>query len=71
MTFSSQLVTSAVTYVKIIPSPVTVNLIQLGPSVITHGQQQTLILDPGSYSIDPDSDLFNTSVCVSMSLPSI
>jgi hypothetical protein len=65
MTFSSQLVTSAVTYVSIIPSPVTVNLLQLGSSMITHGQQQTLTLDPGSYSIDPESALFNASVCPS------
>ena len=65
MTFSSQLVTSAATYITIIPSTVTVNLVQLGPSMITHGQRQTLILDPGSYSIDPDSDVFNASVCVS------
>jgi hypothetical protein len=62
-TFSSQLASSAGIYVRIIPSPVTVNLVQLGSSMITHGQQQTLTLDPGSYSIDPDSTLFNTSVC--------
>lgn len=65
MTFSSQLTTSAVTYITIIPSPVAVNLRQLGPSMIIHGQQQTLVLDPGSHSIDPDSDLFNINVCVS------
>ena len=65
MTFSSQLTTSAITYVQIIPSPVTVNLVQLGSSMIIHGQQQTLTLDPGSYSVDPDSALFNASVCVS------
>ena len=63
MTFSSQLTTSAVTYVNIIPSPITVNLLQLGSSMITHGQQQTLTLDPGSYSTDLDSTLFNASVC--------
>ena len=66
MKLSSQLTASAVTYVNIIPSPVTVNLAQLGSSIITHGQQQTLTLDPGSYSIDPDSTLFNASVCVSL-----
>ena len=65
MTFSSRLVALAVTYVTIIPSPVTVNLVQLGSSMITHGQQQTLILDPGSYSIDPDFVSFNASVCIS------
>ena len=65
MTISSQLTTSAVTHVNIIPSPITVNLLQLGSSMITHGQQQTLTLDPGSYSIDPDSTLFDASVRVS------
>ena len=65
MTLSSQLTASAVTYVSIIPSPVTVNLLQLGSSVITRGQQQTLTIDPGSYSTDPDSTFFNASVCVS------
>ena len=62
MTFSSRLVALAVTFVTIIPSPITVNLVQLGSSMITHGQQQTLILDPGSYSIDPDFVSFNASV---------
>ena len=65
MTFSSQLTASAVTYVNIISSPITVKLLQLGSSLITHGRQQTLTLDPGSYSTDPDSTLFNASVCVS------
>ena len=69
-TFSSQLASSSEIYLQIIPSPVKVNLVQLGSSMITHGQQQTLTLDPGSYSIDPDSALFNTSVCFpSMSHP--
>ena len=66
LALSSQLTTTAVTYVRIIPSPITVNLLQLGSSMIAHGQQQTLILDPGSFSIDPDSTLFNASVCVSV-----
>jgi hypothetical protein len=66
MNLSSQLSASAVTYVNIIPSPITVSLLQLGSSMVTHGQQQTLILDPGSYSIDPDSTPFNASVSVSV-----
>ena len=65
MALSSQLTRTTVTYVSIIPSPITVNLLQLGSSTIAHGQQQTLTLDPGSNSIDPDSTLFDDSVCVS------
>jgi hypothetical protein len=63
MAFSSQLTTSAVTYVNIIPSSITVNLVHLGSSLIIHGQQKMLILDPGSYSIDPDFSFFDASVC--------
>ena len=63
MSFSLQLTTPAFTYVTIIPSPITVNLVQLGSSIITQEQHQTLVLDPGSYSIDPDSAVFNASVC--------
>ena len=66
MTVSSQLTASVVTYVSIIRSPITVNLLQLGSSMIIHGQQQTLTLDPGSFSVDPDSTtFFDISVCVS------
>ena len=63
MTFSSQLAASAATYVTIVPSPIIVNLAKLGSSLIIHGQQKMLILDPGSYSIDPDFTFFDASVC--------
>jgi hypothetical protein len=49
-------------YFKIIPSPIQVQLIQFGPSIIIQGKQQTLILDPGKYSIDPDQSYFNSAV---------
>lgn len=53
---------SMVTYVKIIPSAVMVNLIPSGSSAITVGRHQRLTLDPSSFSIDPDQDQFNASV---------
>lgn len=64
MNISPQLISSAVTYVMIIPSAIIVNLIQFGTSMITQGQQQILTLDPGTFSIDPDADQLNSSVSV-------
>jgi hypothetical protein len=49
-------------FVKIIPSGITVNLIELGTSMITRGHQQDLKLDPGSYSVDLDRDTFDANV---------
>ena len=59
-----QLTSSVSAYVKINPSGITANLIPLGTSVITSGQQKDLTLDPGSYSIDPDVEQFNASVSI-------
>jgi hypothetical protein len=59
---SSHLTSSVITYVQIIPSPIQVNLIQFGPSMIIRGQQQTLILNPGTFSIDPDETYFDLTV---------
>ena len=61
MSVSRQLISSAMTYVRIVPSSIQVNLIQFGPSIIIRGQQQSLILDPGTFSIDPDETYFNFS----------
>ena len=49
-------------YVKITPSGITANLVQYGTSMITRGHQQDLILDPGTYSADPDGYIFNATV---------
>ena len=49
-------------FVQIIPSGITVNLIESSASLITHEQGQDLKLDPESYSIDHDGYLFNVSV---------
>ena len=54
--------TAGVAYVQINPSGITANLVPLGTSIISSGRDQNLILDPGSYSIDPDVDVFNASV---------
>lgn len=62
MNVSTQLVSSAITYILIVPSPIVVNLIQFGTSMITNGQQATLTLNPGSFSIDPDAAAFNANV---------
>jgi len=62
MSISPQLISSSITYVEIIPSSIQVQLIQFGPSIILHDQQQTLILDPGRFSIDPDQNYFNSTV---------
>jgi hypothetical protein len=35
---------------------------QLGTSMITHGHQQDLKFDPGSFSFDLDDDSFNPTV---------
>jgi hypothetical protein len=62
MLVAPQLKSSVSAYVKINPSGITANLVPLGTSVITSGQQKDLILDPGTYSVDPDTDQFNASV---------
>ena len=49
-------------YVQITPSGITANLVQLGTSMITSGHEQDLKLDPGTYSVNPDENTFDTSV---------
>ena len=55
------LTNSSSVYVEISPSGVTANLVPLGTSVVTSGDQQNLILNPGNYSKDPDGFEFNSS----------
>jgi hypothetical protein len=62
MTAVPNLTSSASTYVKITPSNIQANLLQFGTSMITQGHQQNLTLDPGKFSIDPDTAMFNASV---------
>jgi hypothetical protein len=63
MTVAQQLTSSVSAYIKITPSGITANLVQFGTSMITRGHQQNLILDPGTFSVDPDATVFNASVC--------
>ena len=53
---------SSSAYAKINPSGITANVVPLGTSMITRGFKQDLLLDPGSYSVDPDEPIFNSSV---------
>jgi hypothetical protein len=62
MVASPSLTSSASAYVKITPSGITPNLVQFGTSMINRGHQQDLTLDPGTFSVDPDSETFNASV---------
>ncbi|CAF3980133.1 unnamed protein product [Rotaria sp. Silwood2] len=57
----SSLISTASAYVRITPSGITANLVQLGTSMITRGSEQDLLLDPGTFSIDPDEDSFDAS----------
>ncbi len=58
----TSLTTSSSVYVQITPSGIIPNLFQYGTSMITSGHEQDLKLDPGTYSIDPDENVFNASV---------
>ena len=62
MSIASTLSSSASAYVRITPSGITANLIQYGTSMITRGHEQDLLLDPGTFSMDPDETVFNASV---------
>jgi hypothetical protein len=56
------MISSESVFVKINPSGIAVNLIQYGTSMITHGYQQDLKLDPGKFSMDLDNDEFDPNV---------
>ena len=62
MAAAPQLVATASAYVTITSSAIVPNLMPFGTSTITHGRAQDLLLDPGSYSYDPDALTFNASV---------
>jgi hypothetical protein len=64
MTDVPTLKSSSTAYVRITATGVTANLVQLGTSMITRGDQQDLLLDPGSFSVDPDEDSFDPSVSI-------
>ena len=56
------LTSSSSVYVQITPAGITANLVQLGTSMITCGNQQDLKLDPGTFSVDLNGYTFNASV---------
>lgn len=61
MRTSIDLVSSSSAYVRIASSGIVVNLIQYGTSMVTRGSRQDLILDPGTFSEDPDTYNFNST----------
>ena len=64
--------TTSSIYIEIIPSNlITANLVQFGISMITIGYEQNLKLDPGTYSINPDKNTFDSSVSFDCSLKTI
>ena len=62
MAAAPQWMSTASAFVKITASGITSNLMPFGTSMIAHGRSQDLLLDPGSYSDDPDAETFNASV---------
>jgi hypothetical protein len=62
MVAAPQLISVASTNVQIVPSTITPNLMPFGTSMIVHGRGGDLLLDPGTYSLDPDTLSFDASV---------
>ncbi|CAF1529483.1 unnamed protein product, partial [Adineta steineri] len=58
---SPNLKSSSSVYVRITATGITANLVQLGTSMITRGDQQDLLLDPGTFSVDPDENTFDAT----------
>ena len=52
-------------YVKINPAGITANLLPEGTSMISRGEGQDLLLNPGLYSVDLDEEQFNAEVGLS------
>jgi hypothetical protein len=62
MSASLQSISSAATYIQVVPSPITVNLVQFGALIVVQKREEMLTLDPGTFSVDPDASYFNLSV---------
>ena len=62
MNTSLNLTSTISAFVTVIASNITANLVRYGTSMITRGRSQDLTLDPGSFSVDPDGNVFNASV---------
>ena len=50
------------TYITIVPSDLQVNMLPSGTSMITSGVTQSILFQPGVYTIDPDSNYFDPRV---------
>ena len=66
MSASSALNATETVYISITQSGITANLVPLGTSIVSSGQEKDLIFDPGNYSINPDEPSFNASVSSTM-----
>ena len=64
MTDTPHMTSSSKVYIQITRTGVIANLLQMGTSIITRGNQQDLLLDPGTYSVDLDENSFDPSVSV-------
>ena len=64
VTIAFNVTLSTSVYVTISPSTAVANLIQFGTSTILQGAEQDLTMNPGAFSVDPDSDTFNAEVSV-------
>ena len=62
MTAVPNLTSSASIYITIIPTNIQPNLLLFGTSMIRLGHEQNLTLNPGKFSLDPDTTTFNASV---------
>ena len=67
-TNSTWLNVSKSTYIQIIPSNIIVNSFHSGTLMLIIANTHDLLLDPGSYSIDLDNNIFNTSVSSEMNI---
>ena len=63
LTHHPHLISTIDTYLHIRRTGITVNLLPFGTSTMTRGTQQDIVFNPGQYSLDPDEDTFDSSVC--------
>jgi hypothetical protein len=59
---NATLTSSSFVFIKIIPSVISPNSLPWGTSTISSSTHQDLLLDPGSYSINPDEQVFDATV---------
>ena len=57
------LISTIQTHLRIRRTGITLNLLPYGTSTMSRGTQQEIFFNPGHYSLDPDQDTFDPSVC--------